>query len=117
MQENDTPAKVGSMEGLGGWIPVAERLPELDQPVWLYESGRAFIGCRSDGGGGWLWAQCYVVPSLDDQGNWQAVDADADDDYQPTLWQPLPDVPRYSQTELDVAAERGKEIAASLRVE
>jgi hypothetical protein len=117
MNESDTPAKVGSMEGLCGWVPVADRLPDMDVPVWLYENGRAFIGCRSDGGEGWLWAQCYVVPALDARGKWQKIDAEADDDYQPTLWQPLPDVPRYSRVELDAAAERGKELAASLRVE
>lgn len=117
MTDKATMADLGSTTGLGAWVQTAERLPDMDLPVWLYENGFVFIGCRGDCGEGWLWAQCYVVPSFNAQGAWQSVGAEADDDYQPTLWQPLPEPPRYTQAALDAAKTEAAELAAGLRVE
>ena len=36
MNTEATPANVGSMEGLGGWVPVAQRMPPPD--TWLLVS-------------------------------------------------------------------------------
>ncbi len=119
MATETTPGALGSNEGLGAWMPTADtaRLPALDAPVWLYEGGIAYIGCRTDGGEGWLWAKCYFMPYLSQSGTWTLVDADIDDDYQPTLWQPLPEPPRYTQAELDAAKTEAAALVASIRVE
>ena len=106
-------------EGLGAWVPTADlsRLPDFDVPVWLYEDGRAWIGCRVYDSDGWLWAKCYLLPYLDEAGAWKLADAEADDDYSPTLWQPMPEPPRYAQPELDSAAADGRRLAANLNLE
>ena len=77
------------------WVQTADaaRLPAFDTPVWLYEDGAAYIGCRSDESDGWRWAKCYCMPYLDKTGAWILAEANGDDDYQPTLWQPLPEPP------------------------
>ena len=118
---NDVAGPDGSelSEWLGAWVPTADtsRLPPLDLPVWVYEDGYCYIACRAYEDDGWLWAKCYTLPYLDKDGRWQTVDAEIDDDYLPTLWQPLPEPPRYSQTALDAAKVRAAELAASLVVE
>ena len=96
---------------------VAERLPDFDVPVWLYEDGRAFIGCRFYDSDGWLWARCYGMPYIDARGAWRRIDAEADEDYKPTLWQPLPDIPRYTREELDDAAVKATAMHAAIKVE
>lgn len=75
------------------WIPVSERLPDLDTPVWLYEPEfrGVFVGMRSAGTDGWLWAECSGF-QMDDDGSWESVDAYFDD-FRPTLWMPLPTAP------------------------
>lgn len=111
------PLALKSNEELGAWIRCAEDLPAYDLPVWLYEDGRAYVGCRVFESDGWLWAKCYSMPHLDAAGAWKTEDAEIDDDYSPTLWQPLPEAPRYTQAALDAAAASARELAASLRVE
>lgn len=78
-----------------GWVPVSERLPELDVPVWLWEPGRgAWIGERGDVGDGWLWGNCYGSEYWNTANErWATSSNEADDDYQPTHWQPLPAPP------------------------
>lgn len=103
--ESSTPGVLGSDEGLGAWVIVAERLPGLDVPVWLYlpDGPRIVQGCRTDGSEGWCWANCYSSAYFDptyEGGMWRAHDAELDEDYQPSLWQPLPEPPRYTQAEL-----------------
>jgi hypothetical protein len=82
--------------GAGGesdrWIPVTERLPEMDVPVWLAEAGDIYVGGRSDSGDGWLWCNCYCSHYFTDKG-WACGDMEMDDDYQPTHWMPLPEPP------------------------
>ena len=116
MDEQDaTPTNVGSNDQLGAWAPVAQRLPDFDVPVWLYESGIVYIGCRIDDSDGWLWARCYGMPYVNARGVWTVLDAEAEDDH-PTLWQPLPDVPRYTQAELDAAIAEAGRLQAVIRV-
>lgn len=107
----------GLSAGLGAWVSCADDLPTYDLPVWLYENGRAYVGCRIFDSDGWLWAKCYSMPYLDKDGTWKMVDAEVDDDYRPTLWQPLPDVPRYSEAELKAAQGEAAATLAALRVE
>ena len=76
-----------------GWIAVADDLPQMEEPVWLYFSGQApFIGCRTDDVDGWLWANCYDDYYFD-KGKWKTETAEVDDDYQPTHWKRLPSPP------------------------
>ena len=44
MSDCGLPANVGSMEGLGGWVPVAKRLPD---------SGRTVLACYRNEIGNW----------------------------------------------------------------
>jgi hypothetical protein len=106
-------------EELGAWVPTADtaRLPPFDVPVWVYEDGYCYIACRADDSDGWLWAKCYTLPYLDKAGRWQTVDAEIDDEYLPTLWQPLPEPPRYNQAALDAAKLEAAAMFADLRVE
>ena len=73
------------------WIATKDKMPDFGQPVWLYPQG--IIGSREDGGEeGWLWSNAYgdVWWSSKDQA-WKCG-GEADDDYQPTHWMPLPDM-------------------------
>jgi|GEM_PF-2714674 len=79
------------------WIPVERELPPLDVPVWLYlpDVRQHVIGCRSDGGEGWLWGRCYSDFWYDpDMGEWKTETCDTDD-YAPSHWMSLPVPPRH----------------------
>ena len=74
------------------WISVEDRLPPLDRIVWLFRPKYGpFIGCRTDDGDGWLWANSYGSQYWH-EGKWEG-DAEIDDDYDVTHWMPLPDPP------------------------
>ena len=81
------------------WIPVTEKLPELDEMVWLYENGRIFIGCRSHfDNEGWLWCRAdepaeYRQALKEKFGDGWDMAPESDDDYKPTYWMPLPKPP------------------------
>jgi hypothetical protein len=80
------------MDAMTEWIPTSDRLPELGQAVWLYEPGRGmWIGSREDTGDGWLWGNYHG--SIWHNGVKWTGDSEQDDDYQPTQWIPLPDLP------------------------
>lgn len=77
-----------------GWVSVDERLPEMDEPVWLFEPGTSpWIGGRGEGGEGWLWCSTQGTEYQRSDGTWSCASMIADDDYQPTHWQPLPAAP------------------------
>lgn len=78
--------------GKSQWIPVSERLPEEDQPVWArFDDGHILICARYFDADGWLWGRCYLLP-YHEGGKWKPVDVEGDDDYRPTHWHALPDV-------------------------
>lgn len=77
------------------WISVADRLPDLDEPVWLFGDRGIWIGGRTivEGGdeyAGAQWGWCNAYSTL-----WQKADGrfdaelEYDDDYHVTHWQPL----------------------------
>lgn len=84
-------------EQAGEWIACSERLPPVDVPVWLFVPGveSPFIGERSSGSDGWLWAEVRGV-TMQADGSWSADDAYFDD-FEPALWMPLPAPPALSQ--------------------
>lgn len=103
---------------VSGWVPVSERLPEIDAVVWLWELGRgAWIGARVDAAEGWLWANCYGSEWwAGKRGSWRSFDNATDDDYQPTHWHPLPAAPpspagepATKEGELLAAPEEGRD--------
>jgi hypothetical protein len=77
------------------WIPVEERLPEFEVPVFLREKcGAQYIGCLSHDEVGECWCRADGEPWYDGDG-WSCY-ADVGD-YKPTHWhtfpQPLPAQP------------------------
>ncbi len=76
----------------GGWISVKDRLPELDYPVWLFDSDvGAFIGERGDTGEGWLYGRSSHFYQ-DKNGAWLTSDCEQDD-FNVSHWMPLPAAP------------------------
>ncbi|TKD30025.1 DUF551 domain-containing protein [Azotobacter chroococcum] len=74
------------------WVPVSERLPEIDTPVFLYEPNFGiWIGGCADADDGWMWAHAQGTQWFAD-GEWKA-DLFIDDDYKPSHWMPLPAAP------------------------
>ncbi|MEE1914972.1 DUF551 domain-containing protein [Pseudomonas asiatica] len=77
---------------MSAWIKCSDRLPDLDQPVFLRADEVSGIGCRADihdGNWGWAWA---LNPPIHDEAGW-FVDGYELDDFEPTHWQPLPSPP------------------------
>lgn len=108
----------GPDDGLGTWVPIGQRLPGIGVPVWLYnEDAHVFIGYLVNDSDGCLWARCTAQPNLDSLGVWQSTGGEIDEECEPMLWQPLPDVPRYTQAGLDAARESARQFVAGLRVE
>lgn len=78
--------------GGSAWLLASEELPELLQIVWLWDDERGpWIGGRGVDGDGWVWCSSYNTIWH----NGKSWDGDLihDDDYQPTHWMPLPDLP------------------------
>jgi hypothetical protein len=104
---NDVAGPDGSAlsEGLGVvaqplpfWMPVVAALPGMDMPVWLYAPDRGiWVGARSDLGEGWMWGNTYgshyYAETSGGVGVWRCHDNEVDEDYQPTMWMPLPVAP------------------------
>ena len=84
------------------WIPVEHELPPMDVPVWIClprsRNPEIVIGCRSDGGEGWLWCRCYDDFWFD--GEWKTCTAEAEI-REVSHWMPLPLPPT-----LEVCVER-----------
>lgn len=66
-----------------------DSLPYTEDPVWLYEDGKIFIGGRfyDDPHGTWLWWVAYENPMFHD-GTWDVFGGI--EDVNPTAWTPLP---------------------------
>ena len=70
---------------------VSDRLPPLDEAVWLYDlsTGAIWVGVRWHDGYGSVWGHSYRnFWWVDEKHRWEG-DCIADDDYQPTHWAPL----------------------------
>lgn len=74
------------------WNRIADKLPDLDIPVWLWgPNDGIWIGARTDDGDGYLWGLSYGSQYRDNDG-WKSEDLETDD-YRPTHWMPLPNIP------------------------
>lgn len=83
-----------------GWISVEAVLPDLDVPVFLWDGEDVWVGARGDDADGWLWGTTYGNHYWNRKmQRWETSDNEADDDYQPTHWMPLPGPPATSTTE------------------
>ena len=79
------------------WINSKERLPDEYEAVWMrFDNNTMFIGCISYAGDpeGWLWCNSYGTFWWDDKKARWECDAEADDQYLPTHWMPLPEPPK-----------------------
>ena len=78
---------------MANWIEIEDQLPDLEIPVWLWgpEDG-IWIGARTDDGDGYLWGSSYGSQYRDANGCWKSEDMEVDD-YHPTHWMPLPNIP------------------------
>ncbi len=75
------------------FINTKERLPEVGQLVWLFDSKRRliYLGERVDIGGKWLWAVSYGKPYF--MRGKIAADCQKDDFYDFDYWCEVPEVP------------------------
>lgn len=77
------------------WISVDDGLPDIARPVWLaLEGGSIIIGGRGLDGNAWVWCNAYDTHYLDTLGNWCCAALEFYDEYIPTHWQPLPELPK-----------------------
>ena len=69
---------------------IADELPPLDTPVWLFEDERIYIGERwvSEDTDGYLWAEVRDVPCWV-RDHWESSCPEMED-LHPTHWMPLP---------------------------
>ncbi len=82
------------------WVPVGDRLPEIDEIVMVvYPSdfnGEPVYtwGARLDDDDGWLWGCSNSRTGIRLGHTVSFNDIEADDDYRVTHWQPLPPAPK-----------------------
>ena len=82
-----------------GWIPVSERLPELEQVVIVhypngYDGSPVYAwGARCDDSEGWLWGVGSGRSGIHPKENADFNDIEVDDDYKVTHWMLLPPAP------------------------
>lgn len=90
--ETDLAATRAELEAKS-WTKITEdpaTLPPLGEIVWLYGKG-IWVGSRDDGPEGFEWTNTYGHFWYNGQ-KWDG-DCEADDEYQPTHWMPLPKLP------------------------
>ena len=76
---------------MSSWVKVSDRLPPLDEAVWLYElsTGAMWVGVGWHDGYGCVWGHSYGnFWWVDKKHRWEG-DCITDDDYQTTHWVPL----------------------------
>ena len=80
---------------MSDWIRVEDRLPEENTPVLAGWAGwySIFEYTYIDEDAGWQWAIGYQVLGWVEELGKLDVDAEWDDDYEITHWQPLPEPP------------------------
>jgi hypothetical protein len=89
------------------WIPVSERLPPEDTPVWMFipDIEQPVLGCLSDAGEGMDWGRCYDEYWWDKNNQvWKADCCDVDGDV-PSHWKSLPMPPCEDDDSLISPAE------------
>ena len=98
-----------------GWIKASDRLPPIDEVVWLYENGSIYTGGRADCEDGWLWGMCYQDAYWLDDDGWIG-EIMADSRYKPTHWMPKPMPPEREGTiaESEIVQEDGKQLAKAI---
>ena len=62
---------------VGKWIPVTERLPKKDVPVFVY-----------------LFGDIPYIAWINREGEWETEQFTIDHDYLPKVWMPLPEPPK-----------------------
>ena len=75
------------------WISVKDKKPEEFQIVWSMHHDKSikmmeYLHLPTQG---WIWARVYSVPDIHN-GKWEA-ESFWDDEYEPTHWMPLPELP------------------------
>lgn len=74
------------------WQPVTdETAPEPGRIVWLWDGAKVWIGAREHWDGVLVYTNTYG--NIWHNGQCWDGDCEFDDDYQPTHWLPLPDLP------------------------
>jgi len=75
------------------FISIKERLPEVGQLVWLFDSKRKiiYLGERADIGGEWLWSVSYGKPYF--MRGKIVADCQKDDAYDFDYWCEVPEIP------------------------
>jgi hypothetical protein len=88
-QQHSPPMGVSSSEGLGAWVPTANRLPDEETPVLLIRNGAIVIGERRWERPTWeeTFSPFWFWACVDD--NWHDDQGDAT----VTHWMPLPAPP------------------------
>ena len=77
------------------WNNVNECLPKIDQPCFLWDGRRMWIGCRTFDADNCVWAWSNSHGGIEWNGWEWATDKVVDRDYQPTYWMALPKQPRF----------------------
>jgi len=74
------------------WIRINDRLPELEQLVFLWDGKDIWIGDRSylAEAEGWVWTNTNNRFGWDENKHYWDWDSEYDDEYKPTHWHPLP---------------------------
>lgn len=84
MEQSDQPLNVGSMEGLGAWVPTAESLPAPDTDVLALVVFGATVRMTVAG---------YFQAWRDGPWGWYSYEQ-PEREIGVTHWQPLPKLPR-----------------------
>jgi hypothetical protein len=80
-------------KNLNGWIPVADKLPEPLETVWITDGQNyATLGCRVIDDGEYYWATTNGIIYVENKSIQSECEWDNVDDVK--YWQPLPELPK-----------------------